>query len=188
MTHMPAVPIAVRHAPARGDLPPAGKPFLFLDFEASSLQSESWPVEIGFAWIAGGRVEVSSAVIAPDAGWSMDAWSEAAARVHGLSVEAIRAGQPAAEVAALTDGFRDFMVVSDNPHWDQCWLDRLRAGRPRIAVHDLHTLAAGRLSETGGDIFALHLLRTDGPHRAGRDAARLAEAWLAASEWEALAA
>ena len=164
------------------------KPILFLDFEASSLTAGSWPVEIGYARIADGRVVVEAALIAPEAAWSMDDWSEAAARLHGLSIEAVRCGRPAAEIAARTDRFRDFLVVSDNPAWDQWWLDRLRSGRLPILVHDLRALAAVRLSETAADIFAMQLLRTDGGHRAGSDAARLAGAWLAATRWEALAA
>ena len=118
------------------------KPILFLDFEASSLTAGSWPVEIGYARIADGRVVVEAALIAPEAAWSMDDWSEASARLHGLSIEAVRCGRPAAEIAARTDRFRDFLVVSDNPAWDQWWLDRLRSGRPPIVVHDLRGLAA----------------------------------------------
>ena len=43
---------------AAGPLPPcagiAGRPLVFLDFEASSLSPGSWPIEIGWAWVEDG--------------------------------------------------------------------------------------------------------------------------------------
>lgn len=180
---------ALDECPANAPQAPASdKPLLFLDFEASSLSEGSWPVEIGFAWIADGRVESGSAIIAPDACWPIDDWSDGAARCHGLTLEQVRAGCPAAQIAADTERFRDFEVVSDNPRWEQCWLDRLRAGREPIRVHSLRLAIARRLSTPATDALALYLFRTDSPHRAGGDAARLAVAWLAATRSEALAA
>ena len=162
--------------------PPGEKPLLFLDFEASSLTRGSWPVEIGFAWIESGRVEASSAIIAPRLSWSMDDWSEGAARYHGITLETVRSGRPAAEVAAETERFGDFTVVSDNPRWEQRWLDRLRAGRQPIEVKSLRSMAGSRLTSHQADALALYLLRAASPHRAGADAARMAAAWLAATQ------
>jgi DNA polymerase III subunit epsilon len=160
---------------------PAGPaPLLFLDFEASSLDPRSWPVEIGYAWIEGGRVQRRSRVIAPRASWPLHAWSETAAAVHGITLREARAGHDADAVAAETDRFAAFEVVSDNPRWDQVWLDRLRAGRgPAIAVGSLRRAMAERLDERGADAMAVALFRGASPHRAGADAARLAAAWLA---------
>jgi DNA polymerase III subunit epsilon len=170
-------------ARARAASAPAVKqrPLLFLDFEASSLDPRSWPVEIGYAWAEAGRIAVRSAVIAPRPDWPLHAWSEAAEGVHGLSLRRVRAGRPADRVAAASDAFADFEVVSDNAHWDQRWLDRLRDGRPRIAVRPLAAVTAERLDAEQADALALALLRARSAHRAGEDAARLASAWAEAT-------
>lgn len=175
-----ALPLAA--APA---VPPAmapmGEELLFLDIEASSLAPHSWPVEVGWAWIEGGRVESRSVVVAPRPTWCASAWSEAAAGLHGLSRERVQGGREADAVAALTDAFAGRHVVSDNAAWDQLWLDRLRDGRPRIAVHPLAALVRAELEPAAADAFALALLRSPAPHRAAGDAARLAGAWAAAT-------
>jgi hypothetical protein len=165
------------------------RPLLFLDFEASSLSAGSWPVEIGYAWFADGRVETRALVIAPRPDWSMADWSEASARVHGIGLREVRAGVPAAAVAAETDAFAHFDVVSDNPSWEQRWLDRLREGRgPRVPVMGLRDAMRARLDDAAGGAVVRALLRTTAPHRAGPDAARLAHAWLGATQTYGIAA
>jgi hypothetical protein len=165
------------------------RPLLFLDFEASALTPGSWPVEIGYAWIAQGRVRSRASLIAPRPEWSMDDWSASAAGVHGIS-QAELADAPAADaVAAETDAFADFDVVSDNPRWEQVWLDRLRTGRDRrIEVRPLARVIAERLDEDAASTLACALFRSELPHRAGPDAERLAAAWAAATAPRARAA
>jgi hypothetical protein len=158
------------------------RPVLFLDFEASSLSRNSWPVEIGYAWIEAGQIRSRATLIAPRADWSMDDWSEVSARVHGIPLAAIRAGDPAHEVAAETDAFAGFEVDSENPAWEQRWLDRLRAGRgPRIVVRPLRAVLRERLDDRAAGDAAQALFRSDAPHRAGPDSMRLARAWLTAT-------
>lgn len=165
------------------------RPLLFLDFEASSLGRGSWPVEIGYAWIDADRVRSRATLIAPRAEWSMTEWSEVSARVHGIPLAAIRAGARADAVAAETDGFARFEVVSENAVWDQRWLDRLRAGRgPRIPVRPLREALRERLDDAGANAAAQALFRSTGPHRAGPDAERMARAWLVATRVFGLAA
>lgn len=165
------------------------RPLLFLDFEASSLSPASWPVEIGYAWFADGRVETRAFVIAPRPDWSMADWSEASASVHGIGLREIRAGVPAAAAAAETDAFAHFDVVSDNPSWEQRWLDRLRGGRgPRIPVIGLRDAMRARLDDSAAGEVVRALLRVAAPHRAGPDAARLARAWLQAAQPYGMAA
>lgn len=159
-----------------------GKPPLFLDFEASSLSPQSWPVEIGYAWITGDRVETHASLIEPRADWALSDWSTRAEDIHGLALTEVLAGRPADIIAAETDIFAQYTVISDNPAREQVWLDRLRAGRdPRIEVLPLRKTVAARLSDRATDDFALRLLRAPAPHRAGPDAARLAHAWLNAA-------
>lgn len=172
---MPAPPVRVPMFPLR--------PLMFLDFEASSLSDGSWPIEIGYAWFADGRVETRAILIEPRADWSMAEWSEDAARVHGLSLADVRGGAPAAAVAAETDVFTHFDVVSDNPAWEQRWLDCLRAGSERrIEVTSLRAAMRARLDEAEASAITRALFRTEAPHRAGPDAARLAQAWLGATQ------
>ncbi len=169
-------------------LPDSAKPLLFLDFEASALDPESWPIEIGCAWSRAGRVSVRSTLIIPRRAWRRDVWSAEAAAMHGLTKQNLESGRPADLVAADTDAFADYLIVSDNPAWDQLWLDRLREGRERLEVRPLRRVATERLDGRELDAFALGLLRTRAPHRAGGDAARLARAWFAAERALPLAA
>jgi hypothetical protein len=173
----PSAPLAA----ALGQAAIPERPLVFLDLEASSLGPRSWPIEIGCAWLEAGQVEVRSELIAPRPEWPLDDWSLAAQRCHGLSLAQVRRGQPADALAAATDALAGCEVVSDNPRWDQFWLDRLRAGRrERIVVRHVRDAAATRLPGLVADAFALALLRSVPPHRAGGDARRLAEAWLGA--------
>lgn len=158
------------------------RPLIFLDFEACSLAADSWPVEIGYARIVGGRVLTRATLIAPRPDWPLAAWSAAAAGVHAIPLAAVLAGAPADAVAAETDGFAGGEVVSDNPAWDQFWLDRLRAGRPRIAVRGLRDAMRERLDEIEATAVARALFRGQAAHRAGPDARRLAMAWRAADQ------
>jgi len=178
---------AVLPEPANNAGPPRPA-LLFLDIEASGLSPESWPIEIGCAWLSNARIEVRSTIILPRRAWSMQHWLPSAQRLHGIRPEELENGRPADLVAADTDALSRFQIVSDNARWDQLWLDRLRGERPRLVVHPLRRVAAERLEGLAGDFFALSLLRTRPPHRAGGDAARLARAWLAADSVLDLAA
>lgn len=165
------------------------RPLLFLDFEASSLNRESWPIEIGYAWIEAGRVQSRATLIAPRADWSMDDWSAVSARVHGIPLAAVRAGARADAVAAETDAFARFEIVSENPAWEQRWLDRLRGDRmPRLQVRPLRSVLRERLDDAAVGAVVQSLFRSDAPHRAGPDAERLARSWLVATRAFGLAA
>jgi hypothetical protein len=165
------------------------RPLIFLDFEASALTPGSWPVEIGYAWIEDGRVRSRASLIAPRPEWSMDDWSASAAGVHGIARTELADAPAADAVAAETDAFAGFDVVSDNPRWEQIWLDRLRTGRDRrIEVRPLARVIAERLDEDAASTLACALFRSDSPHRAGPDAERLAAAWATATAPRARAA
>lgn len=167
----------------------SGLPLLFLDIEASSLSPESWPVEIGLAWIEDGAARSASALIAPRPDWPLDDWSDYAEAVHGLTRAEVLAGEAAEAVAAATDALAGFALVSDNPRWDQVWLDRLRGPeRPKLEIGGLRQAMAARLPSRAADDMMLRLFRTPRPHRAGPDALRLAAAWAAAEQGFGLAA
>lgn len=164
------------------------RPLLFLDFEASSLSGESWPIEIGWAWIEDGIVRSGSQVIAPRPSWPLSDWTDAAQQVHGIGIGEALAGTPAELVAGMTDRFASFDVLSDNPIWEQQWLDRLREGRPCIPVQPLRQAIADRMEPHEADWFRCALFRRTPAHRAGPDAALLADCWLAAIRGDIVAA
>lgn len=168
--------------PVRPLTQPAERPLVFLDIEALSLAPDSWPIEIGCAWIGPAGVEMREALIRPRPDWPLSSWSARAEAVHGISLAQLQAaGYPAENVAAATDALGEVDLVSNNPHWDACWLARLRGPeRPLLRVRLLRSVAAERLDPAAADRFALALLRRTAPHRAGADALQLACAWAEA--------
>ena len=164
---------------------------IFLDFEASSLDPEGWPIEIGLSWIEGEEVETEARLIAPHEDWPMSAWSEKSAAVHHISLDLLRAeGAPAAEVAGwylqMTEGAS---VVSDAPEFEQRWLRRLLETLPGVdiqgqlaRIEDMHEVVGRMLDDAELDRFYERLERSKAPHRAGPDSARLARALLKVSQ------
>jgi DNA polymerase III epsilon subunit-like protein len=152
---------------------------VFLDFEASGLSPDSWPVEIGVAWISDNEIRVPSSLIRPRPEWPMSAWSAESAAIHGIPLDAL-ASAPSAEAVAqdfgrLLSGAR---VLSDAPAFEQLWLDRLLA-KPGPRVEDFHRVTHERFAGNANalDWLSETLTRTQAPHRAGPDARRLAKAW-----------
>lgn len=106
---------------------------VFLDFEASSLRPESYPIEVGWAGEDG---SLESWLIRPAPGW--DDWDPAAEAVHHLTREQLlSAGRPHEEVAhrALA-ALKDHDVYVSAPSWDGKWMSVLlrAAGLPRHAL------------------------------------------------------
>lgn len=122
---------------------------IIIDFEASSLVHGSYPIEI--AW-GGIDQPVQSYLIRPSDRWIEEShlWSYEAEEAHGLSIEyVIENGNELVEVAkkavdSLTSGDA---VYSDNPEYDQGWLDILckEAGirNDAIEIQDFNKLLLG---------------------------------------------
>lgn len=159
--------------------------FACLDFEASSLSAQSWPIEIGLSWIEHGSVQTWDMLIKPEPDWGMEAWSPASAAVHGIPLDDLEQALSAAHVAEeFFNRLGRRRLVSDAPEFESRWLKRLTGALghtevPRIADFDAisHVLFSGYAL----DIVYETLARLRAPHRAGPDSARLAKAWLAAS-------
>ncbi|SFH52913.1 hypothetical protein SAMN04488020_12026 [Palleronia marisminoris] len=119
---------------------------MFLDLEASSLSTRSWPIEIGLAWIGNdGSIASEGRLIRPDPSWSVDDWAEDSAAVHGITLSELAEAEPAAEVAAWAQQrIGSAALLSDAPQFDAYWLDRLisSAGLPQPDLRDLDTAAA----------------------------------------------
>ncbi|HKR87170.1 MAG TPA: hypothetical protein VJS38_03260 [Phenylobacterium sp.] len=106
---------------------------VFLDFEASSLAEESYPIEVGWAAEDG---SCEAHLIRPAPAWTD--WDPVAAAVHGLSREHLRqAGEPHEEVARrVLEALGPHELFASAPSWDGKWMSVLLrgAGLPRHAL------------------------------------------------------
>ena len=118
----------------------------FLDFEASSLAADSYPIEVGWVF-EDGRSEAH--LIRPAPGW-LD-WSAMAEATHRIPREVLlERGAPHDEVARrVLDALAAHLVYVNAPSWDGKWLSVLlrAAGLPRHAmrlkdVREAHVEAA----------------------------------------------
>lgn len=112
--------------------------WLFLDFEASSLSRESYPVEIGWVFEDGSG---EGHLLRPAPGWTE--WDPRAAAIHGISRERLeREGEPVERVcAALVSLAQTHTLLAGAPSWDGHWLSMLLrgAGRPRHLIRLVDT-------------------------------------------------
>lgn len=157
--------------------------FVTIDFEASSLSTESWPVEIGLSWIdAEGAPKSWSSLIRPHESWILGDWSEASAAVHGIALADLSAAPPAETVAreALQIIGRRHLV-SDAPEFEIRWIDRLFALLGlggRLNCYDFDAVSAEFFPGPALDHVYERLERLKSPHRAGPDSLRLVKAWV----------
>jgi hypothetical protein len=105
----------------------------FLDFEASSLSDESYPIEVGWVF-EDGRAE--SHLIRPAPGWTD--WDPQAEAIHGISPrQLLEQGLPHPDVAArMMRELAGHALYASAPSWDGKWLSVLlrAAGYPRHAL------------------------------------------------------
>jgi hypothetical protein len=106
---------------------------VFLDFEASSLRKNSYPIEV--AWVfEDGRS--ASRLIRPGPDWTD--WSYEAEQIHGitkgiLAAEGVSVERVADEMLRELSGHQ---LYASAPSWDGKWLSTLLrgAGQPRHAL------------------------------------------------------
>lgn len=168
---------------------------VFLDFEASSLRKNGYPIEI--AWVfEDGACE--SHLIRPAPGW--DDWDEEAATIHRITRATLLAeGEPHDAVARrMVEVLDGHDLRASAPSWDGKWLSVLlrAAGLPRHALRlkdsdDSHCAAAAAvlrghvpdeaLDRAVRDVVALVQHRRAGTpaHRALADAEEERQIWLA---------
>ena len=104
----------------------------FIDFEASSLNDDGYPIEVGWVF-EDGRSEAH--LIKPAARW-VD-WDEEAEALHHISRAMLQSGMPYDAVARrLLDALAGHTVYASAPSWDGKWLSALlrAAGLPRHAL------------------------------------------------------
>ncbi len=158
-----------------------------LDFEASSLAQNSWPIEVGLSWLENGDVRTWSSLIRPAPNWSLAAWSTQSATVHCITHDELGDAPIASEV--LDEFFKVLggkVLVSDAPAFDGRWLSRLMQAAECAAVltvKDYHQVSYARFSGMALDMLYETLRRHPAPHRAGPDSARLVRAWRVAMRY-----
>ena len=170
-------------------------PWLFLDFEASSLSKDSYPIEVGWVFEDGTG---DAALIHPAPGWTE--WDDSAEAIHGISRDTLqRDGQPVGTVCARMVAFaHSHTLLASAPSWDGHWLSMLlrAAGEPRHLIRLQDTSVAfaaaagvrlGRQStdEAVTDLIAQARTPIDAQppgHRALADARREWQIWRAIVE------
>jgi DNA polymerase III epsilon subunit-like protein len=168
---------------------------VFLDFEASSLAQDSYPIEVGWVTEDG---QSESHLIRPAPDWTD--WDPTAERVHGLSRARLEAeGEPHDRVAhRMLEALGAHEVFASAPSWDGKWLSVLlrKAGLPRHALRlkdtdVVHLEAASeilRRAYPDDEVFPLatrllaaaqaRIALKPPEHRALADAQREREVWL----------
>lgn len=163
--------------------------FAILDFEASSLSQESWPIEVGVSWITNGHVQTWSSLIRPDPAWDLGDWSPQSAEVHGISLSDLDNVPTAVEVVeSFLDVVGRHTLVSDATEFEARWLSRLlrTTGRMKTpSIEDFDAVSFAVFSGYAFDMLYETVERRPAPHRAGPDTARLARGWLRAAKHQA---
>lgn len=136
----------------------------FLDFEASSLNKKSFPVEV--AWVfEDGRHQ--SHLIRPHPDWTD--WSDEAEGLHGISRERLEQEGVAVETVAqqMLSELGAHQLFASAPSWDGKWLSALlrAGGLPR------HSLRLKKSDEAFFDVARLHL----GEHMSDAEISALVE-------------
>lgn len=95
---------------------------VFLDFEASSLEKKSYPIEVAWVTVSG---QEESHLIKPAPEWTD--WSDEAEAIHKISrAQLIAEGTPHDEVAKhMVDVLSGHELYASAPSWDGQWLSKL---------------------------------------------------------------
>ncbi|MBU1193184.1 MAG: hypothetical protein KKA36_03580 [Gammaproteobacteria bacterium] len=101
---------------------------LFMDFEASGLSPESYPIQV--AWSAPDGSVTECWYIEPSTtyGWALEeAWADSAERVHGIPFATLlEQGKPAALIASrMNEQLQGQTVYVDGGAYDRVWCEQL---------------------------------------------------------------
>lgn len=119
-------------------------PPLFIDFEASDLGQQGYPIEIGWADPNG---DAAGYLIRPAANWFSRPWSEKAQALHGIERATITKFGMAPDIAAhlLSRAASGRRLYSDDVGHDECWLALLLDAAKVTRTSDLKIWCANIL-------------------------------------------
>ena len=162
-------------------------PLAVLDFEASSLDPSSYPIEVGVAVArtADAQIETWSTLIRPHPSWREGGdWGPQAQAVHGITPAMLAEGMDPEAVLTRLNQLLETLGHAwvDGGRYDLHWFQRLceaaPAVRPAFHLRDLSGLFV--LDRRAHNRFADALAAAgEPPHRAGPDAARVCAALVA---------
>ena len=156
-------------------------PIVTIDFEASSLEQDGYPIEVGLAvWFSLDQPMLGwSTLIRPIRDWTSNGhWSVASAKVHGIRGGDLGAHgrEPGVIAAALNEVMGTGTVAwCDGGPYDAHWMAALfKAGKlkPTFTLGDWDRLV-GRLDQAGRERAWTWLERAPSRHRARQDAEAL---------------
>lgn len=112
-------------------------------------EPNSWPIEVGLAWLDERKVVVESRLIRPRPEWPEDDWNPVSEEVHGIPRSDLDDAASADDVASwLWETVAGRQLVSDAPEFDQRWLDRL-LDRPGPLIDDFDRVVWQAFSDCG---------------------------------------
>lgn len=113
-----------------------------IDFEASGLGAESYPIEV--AWKSTSSDISTDCLINPDSAEGWDYWDEFAEELHGIDREMLQQGLSVAEVCSkMNEELAGCDLICDALEFDSFWLQRLftAAGmKPTFKLKGLDTI------------------------------------------------
>ncbi|MBX4138817.1 hypothetical protein K1567_23195 [Pseudomonas sp. S5F11] len=145
------------------------RPSFFIDFEASGIAPDSYPVEVAVV----SNETVYSLLIKPARYWTH--WSFDAQDMHGLTQDHLlqEGDTPHAVAKQMNQLFSGQVLCSDSPQ-DGFWFDVLFEAADLMPTFELKPLEVFVGREAASDIY--RLLPTTRRHRALHDATALMEA------------
>ena len=167
----------------------------FLDFEASSLASASYPIEVAWS-LADGSIE--GHMISPTDVDKWTDWSLEAQEIHGITKKELSAHgkTPAWVCLRMNQQLSGKIVYTDNPDYDGMWLAELftvcRGSKPEFELAHIDDLLVSIVCPSVvGRVQGLLKIEemkeearrlVEGQHRAEWDVGYLIELWKLAEE------
>lgn len=112
-----------------------------IDFEASSLDDGTYPIEVGVArWASPDMpIESWSTLIRPTSNWRrFGSWSDKSARVHGIQQEALEHGMSPRNAMTRLNAILDTNAAyCDGGQFDRHWLGMLQRTGGTAVTFDL---------------------------------------------------
>ena len=165
--------------------------WMFLNIKAAGPGPDAWPIEVGLAWIVYGRVHTWSSLIRPEPDWDPGVWSDQSATIHNIPRAELNTAPRAYDVAYdLFEWIAAHHVIHERSQFDHIWIARLME-TIGVAPPELLRLDFVVAYASEGNVHVIkhvlaHMKETPQLHRAGADAARLAQAVLSGVEFERL--